>query len=92
MLTSRNIKTSIDFIIEKDVSESIGCQKFKLLHKINYLIFLPRKLQIKITKNKSNVSSNLYILKKATPYNLGFLISSWEHKTLYALNCLNKSI
>ncbi len=81
MLHQGTSKTSIDFIIEKDVSESNKLPKIQALTQ-NKLFNIPsNKTLVQNHKINSNVSSNLYMLEKLTPYNLGFLISSWEHKT-----------
>ena len=81
MLHQGTSKTSIDFIIDKDVSESNKLPKMQALTQNKLFNFPLKKTLNQNYKINGNVSSNLYMLKKLTPYNLGFLISSWEHKT-----------
>ena len=88
MLHQGTSKTSIDFIIDKDVSESNKLPKIQALTQ-NKLFNFPLKENLKKNyKINSNVSSNLFLLKKLTPFNLGFLISSWEHKTFISSQLL----
>ena len=75
------IALASDFIIEKDVSESNKLPKIQALTQNKLFNIPPKKTSDQNQKINSNVSSNLYMLEKLTPYNLGFLISSWEHKT-----------
>ena len=81
MLHQGTSKTSIDFIIDKDVSESNKLPKIQALTQNKLFNFPLKKTFNQNYEINSNVSSNLFLLKKLTPFNLGFLISSWEHKT-----------
>ena len=81
MLHQGTSNTSADFIISNDKSESNKLPRMQALTQ-NKLFSSPldRPLEDHFKIN-SNISSNLYILKKLSPFNLGFLISSLEHKT-----------
>ena len=88
MLHQGTSKTSVDFIIDKEVSKSNKLPKIQALTQ-NKLFNFPLKENLKQNyKINSNVSSNLFLLKKLTPFNLGFLISSWEHKTFISSQLL----
>ena len=81
MLHQGTSKTSADFIISNDKSESNKLPRMQALTQ-NKLFTSPlnKSLEDHLRIN-SNISSNFFILKKLSPFNLGFLISSLEHKT-----------
>ncbi len=81
MLHQGTSKTSADFIISNDKSESNKLPRMQALTQ-NKLFTSPlnKSLEDDLRIN-SNISSNFFILKKLSPFNLGFLISSLEHKT-----------
>ena len=81
MLHQGTSNTSADFIISNDKSESNKLPRMQALTQ-NKLFTSPVNKSLKNHLGiNSNISSNFFVLKKLSPFNLGFLISSLEHKT-----------
>ena len=81
MLHQGTSNTSADFIISNDRSESNKLSRMQAFTQ-NKLFNSPLdKSPNDNLKINSNISSNFFNLKKLSPFNLGFLISSLEHKT-----------
>jgi glucose-6-phosphate isomerase len=77
MLHQGTSNTCIDFILNNEDSKSNKLSKIQALTQ-NKLFNSIKNKRGSIT---NTLSSNLYSLKGLSPFNLGFLISSWEHKT-----------
>ena len=81
MLHQGTSNTSADFIISDDKYESNKLPRIQALTQ-NKLFTSPVNKSLKNhLEINSNISSNFFVLKKLSPFNLGFLISSLEHKT-----------
>ena len=81
MLHQGTSNTSADFIISNDKSESNKLSRMQALIQNNLFNSPLNKSLNDNLKINSNISSNFFNLKKLSPFNLGFLISSLEHKT-----------
>tara|TARA_X000000368_G_scaffold274714_1_gene217913 strand:+ start:1013 stop:2386 length:1374 start_codon:yes stop_codon:yes gene_type:complete len=77
MLHQGTSNTCIDFILNNEDSKSNKLTKIQALTQ-NKLFNSIKNKRGSVT---NTLSSNLYSLKGLSPFNLGFLISSWEHKT-----------
>ena len=77
MLHQGTSNTCIDFILNDEDSKSNKLTKIQALTQ-NKLFNSIKNKRGSVT---NTLSSNLYSLKGLSPFNLGFLISSWEHKT-----------
>jgi glucose-6-phosphate isomerase len=88
MLHQGTSNTCLEIILSNDNLESNKLPKIQALIQ-NELFNVPVKNNSEQNQRiNSNISSNLFTIEKVNPFNLGFLISSWEHKTFISSQLL----
>lgn len=80
MLHQGTSNTSLDFLVVKDKSRENLIPETQASIQ-NELFNLPKDISENHKKLNSNISSSVYKFEDLSPFNLGFLIASWEHKT-----------
>jgi glucose-6-phosphate isomerase len=88
MLHQGTSNTCLEIILSNDNLESNKLPKIQALIQ-NELFNVSVKNNLDQNHRiNSNISTNLFTIKEVNPFNLGFLISSWEHKTFLSSQLL----
>mgnify|MGYP001176007008 FL=1 len=88
MLHQGTSNTCLEIILSNDNLESNKLPKIQaLIQNELFNVSVENNLDQNHRIN-SNISTNLFTIEEVNPFNLGFLISSWEHKTFISSQLL----
>jgi len=88
MLHQGTSNTCLEIILSNDNLESNKLPKIQALIQNELFNISVKNSSEQNQRINGNISSNLFTIEKVNPFNLGFLISSWEHKTFISSQLL----